>query len=131
MRGRNNRSSPEYSVNSDVLPHGRPTVKPSVPLSSRECSESSVKGPVSRIALPCTEIQLKNDDVDMYTNWRNRFWFIANGASVSRRTVNCTPGLKAIVLDPRRSTGLIPVLNVVSKVLQCWMSSSLGNDSVP
>src|SRR5579864_3837546 len=131
MRGRKSRSSPEYSVNSEVRPQGRPTVKPIVPLSSRECRGSSVKGPVSCIALACTEIQLKNDDVDMYTNWRNKFWFIENGASVSRRTVNCTPGLKAMVLEPRRSTGLIPVLNVVSKVLRCWMSSSLGNDSVP
>src|SRR6185437_4041190 len=119
MRGRNSRSSPEYSVNSEVRPQGRPTVKPKVPRNSRECRGTCVKGPASRMKLPCTEIQLKKEEVDRYTNWRNRFWFIASGASVSRRTVNCTPGFNTMVFEPRCSTGLIPVLKVVSNVLRC------------
>jgi len=59
------------------FPHGRPTRKSTAPARSRELRLLKVNGPASRMAYPLTEMMLNNELVVMYTNCRNKFWFIS------------------------------------------------------
>jgi len=81
---------------------------------SRECRFCSVNGPASRIPLAEIDNQFPIELLDIYKNWRNRFWFMAKGEIVSRRMVNCSPGVNVKVAFPIWRSGLMAPLNVVS-----------------
>src|SRR5215468_7803660 len=116
MLGRNSRSRPVYPVRKAVFDQGRPKRNSSVPEKSLECSDCCVKGPASRITLPENESQFPIGLLETYKNWRNRFWFMLTGSIVSRRSVNCNPGVTLNLRLPSLNTGVTPKLKIVSSV---------------
>ena len=89
-----------HPVTRAVLPHGRPTRKSTAPARSRELRVAQSERSRFADGIPADRNHVEERTRVMYTNCRNRFWFICTGDRESRRMVPWIPVLKVKTVVP-------------------------------